>query len=90
MEGILKKIQKLREWERIKYIMPMRTPTDEWLGNYLERLEEDILKLKESESAKQRALLVAFAEWHSSTYYEEITMEEDVDEFLNTLKHSTK
>jgi hypothetical protein len=42
------------------------------------------------ESAKQRALLVAFAEWHSSTYYEEITMEEDVDEFLNTLKHNTK
>jgi hypothetical protein len=51
---------------------------------------DQLAEIKESESAKQRALLVAFAEWHSSTYYEEITMEEDVDEFLNTLKHSTK
>jgi hypothetical protein len=90
MEQIIKKIQKLREWEFLGLITTTGHTSGKGLNEFLSGLENDTLKLKESESAKQRALLVAFAEWHSSTYYEEITMEEDVDEFLNTLKHSTK
>jgi hypothetical protein len=82
MEQLIKKIQKLREWEHLGLITTTGHTSDKGLNEFLFELEREALVL--APVSNRRELLIAFEQWKLDGDVKNLLPDQVVDWYLKS------